>query len=128
MRFLLDTNAFLFMLERPHRLSPTALEIVENRENLLFLSPVSTFEILQKQAAGKLEINLPPGVNLGTLREQLGIEELPFDEQSVLHLPKLPLHHRDPFNRMLICQALETQMPIISSDRELRPYPVQVIW
>lgn len=125
MNLLLDSNVFVFMLREPERISLTALAAIQSPDNELFLSSVSSWELIQKQRVGKLA--LPP-MSFPEMRETLGVLELPFEESAALHLESLPDHHRDPFDRMIVCQSIDTGYPIISSDRVLRAYPIQILW
>jgi PIN domain nuclease of toxin-antitoxin system len=127
LNFLLDTNVFVFMLREPERISEPAIAAIQNPDSQLFLSAVSCWEMMQKLSAGKLAWT-SAGQSITALRERLRVLELPFDERAAQRLSELPDHHRDPFDRMLVCQAIETGMPILSSDRALRHYPVRVVW
>ena len=106
MRCLLDTCTFLWIIAGAKALSPTAKEIFANPANEVLLSVVSVWELSVKHALGKLP--LPSAIERFVVdqRERHGIAALPLHERAVLHLHKLPALHRDPFDRMLICQAI----------------------
>jgi PIN domain nuclease of toxin-antitoxin system len=127
LNFLLDTNVFIFMLREPERISEPAIAAIQNPDSQLFLSAVSCWEMMQKLSVGKLAWT-SSGQSITALRERLRVLELPFDERAAQRLSELPDYHRDPFDRMLVCQAVETGMPIVSSDRAFRHYPVEVVW
>lgn len=116
------------MLADPERLSATALREVQDPQNELFLSSVSIWEILQKHQIGKLELPGPPNEYLVRKREELGVQSLAFDEEAAQWLARIPLHHCDPFDRMIICLALSHGMPIVTSDPFFREYDVTIVW
>lgn len=123
MRLLLDTHALLWTLLERKRLSATATEAIEDGANDVFVSVVSVWEIEIKLAKGKLPI---PGTLKEALSEQR-FESLPVTLRHVLAVESLPRHHRDPFDRMLIAQAQLDGLTLVSSDSEIRHYPVAVL-
>ena len=96
--------------------------------NDVFLSAVSAWEIAVKHALGKLPLPDPPSRYVPKQRASRGIAPLPLDEDAALHLSLLPELHRDPFDRMLICQALAAGMLIVTPDPEIARYPVRTLW
>lgn len=126
MRLLLDTHAFLWYITDDPRLPMAAAEVIQDESSEVFLSVVSVWESLAKHQLGKLPLPVPADEYLRNRREQHGITSLPFDEPSLSHLLRLPLHHRDPFDRMLICQALQHDLQIITVDPLFAKYPVMV--
>jgi PIN domain nuclease of toxin-antitoxin system len=90
----------------------------------VFLSPVSIWEALVKYRLGKLPLPASPEIYLPDQRRRHGIETLPLDEPSVARLAGLPDLHRDPFDRMLVCQALEHELTLATVDLAVRAYPV----
>lgn len=128
MRILLDTHTFIWWFDSPQRLSARVLAMCQDSNNSLVVSVVSLWEILIKQQIGKLELSRPL---VDIVREQQQVNTLailPVELDHVLEVEKLPLHHRDPFDRLLISQALSEEMPIVSVDPLLRPYPVTILW
>jgi PIN domain nuclease of toxin-antitoxin system len=124
MRVLLDTHALIWALEDSPSLSPTARSVILDSRNEILVSAVSAWEIAIKKALGRLEApdDLAAAIeDAGFLRKDLTIT-------SAEYLAQLPLHHRDPFDRMLIAQVLEDGIPLVSGDRQLAPYPVQILW
>ncbi len=81
-----------------------------------------------KSTLGKLPLPEAPAALIPRLRDGSGFEALPLQEEAVLQLPKLPDLHRDPFDRMLLCQAIEHGLTIVTPDRDLRQYPVRTEW
>ena len=126
MRVLLDTVAFLFAIENPDRLSRRARAVLREPANQRELSVVSLAEVAMKNDAGKL--NLSREDALEALR-RLQVTLVAFPEAHVLQLMTLPVHHRDPFDRMLIAQALAEDVRVMTCDKEFRKYKgLEVIW
>jgi PIN domain nuclease of toxin-antitoxin system len=126
MRVLLDTVAFLFAIENPDRLSRRARAVLREPANQRELSVVSLAEVAMKNDAGKL--NLSREDALEALR-RLQVTLVAFAEAHVLQLMTLPVHHRDPFDRMLIAQALAEDVRVMTCDKEFRKYKgLEVIW
>ncbi|MGH9325032.1 MAG: type II toxin-antitoxin system VapC family toxin [Vicinamibacteria bacterium] len=128
MRLLLDTSTFLWFLTADRRLSDRAAAAIRSAENDAWLSVVSFWEILVKHRLGRLPLPKPPFSYIPTQRRRHGIASLTLRERAMVHLPKLPLHHRDPFDRMLVCQSLEHDMLLVTSDSTLASYPVKTFW
>jgi PIN domain nuclease of toxin-antitoxin system len=126
MRLLLDTHAFLWYITDDPRLAAGSAEAIQDEANEVFLSVVSVWEALTKHQLGKLPLPAPADEYLRTRREQHNIASLPFDEPSLSHLLRLPLHHRDPFYRMLISQALQHDLQVLTSDALFKQYPITV--
>ena len=127
MKILLDTHCWLWMAVAPERFSPSALEIISDLDNRLFLSAVSAWEISIKYALGKLELPLPPGKYVPSRMEMTGVEGLPVSHAHGLKAGGLSAHHRDPFDRMLVAQAQLEGMPLLTADRQIYFYDLEVI-
>ena len=127
MRLLLDTHVFLWLIAGDARLPSDVEVIVRDRANDVFLSAVSVWEAVVKHGLGKLPVPEPPARYLPDQRRRHGIATLPLDEASVARLADLPPLHRDPFDRMLVCQALEHDLVVVSLDTALRAYPVKLL-
>lgn len=97
-------------------------------ENEVFLSAVSVWEISVKHGLGRLPLPEPPERFVPLQRERHGIDVLPLEEEAALYLNRLPSSHRDPFDRMLICQAIVHGMVILTPDELVTQYPVLSIW
>lgn len=126
MKLLLDTRCWLWMQATPERFSPTARQMVEDRDNVLLLSPVSAWEIAAKHASGRLVLPLPPQEYVPMRMKSSGVDALPLQHSHALQAATLPWHHRDPFDRLLIAQAQVEGLPILSADRRLEAYDVRV--
>jgi PIN domain nuclease of toxin-antitoxin system len=101
---------------------------LEVAENELYLSAVSAWEIAVKWAAGRLTLPEEPSVWIPSRREQNGVEALPVTEEATVQVTKLPALHKDPFDRMLVCQAIAEGMVVVTPDPLIRQYPVRVFW
>jgi PIN domain nuclease of toxin-antitoxin system len=124
MRLLLDTHAFLWYITDDPRLPSTWAKAIQDDSNEVLLSVVSVWEALAKHQLGKLPLPAPADEYLRQRREEHDIVSLPFDEPSLTHLLRLPLHHRDPFDRMLICQALQHDLQMVTADAQFALYPI----
>lgn len=123
MRLLLDTCIFLWFISGDNRLEYPVRDVRDSK-NEVFLSPVSIWESIVKHQLGKLPLPKPPAEYLPEQCKRHHISSLPLDERSVIQLSNLPTIHRDPFDRMLICQAKEHQLIFVTSDEIIRAYPV----
>jgi len=128
MNLLLDTCTFLWVVSGDAALSKAAGNAIRDEANAVYLSPVSAWEIAVKHSLGRLELVRPPDRFVPEARALHGIAELPLTELAVLYLPRLPAAHRDPFDRMLVCQALAGGHTIVSPDPLLSAYPVPLLW
>ncbi len=128
MRCLLDTCTFLWIIAGSRELSPTAANMFTDPTHEIYLSAVSVWEISVKHSLGKLP--LPTSVDRFVLaqREMHGISVLSIEERAVFHLHKLPTLHRDPFDRMLVCQAIEHDCVLLTPDPLIAQYPVRTRW
>lgn len=122
MRLLLDTHVVLWQLEGSRRVVPAAQEAIEQATELWF-SVVSFAEIGVKAAAGKLLV--PPDLRAHVMRT--GVQILRLDAEHGLAVADLPLHHRDPFDRLLIAQARSEQLTLVTADRRIADYDVRLI-
>jgi len=127
MRILLETCEFLWLVTGDAKLPASIAAAVRDPVNDVYLSAVSFWEISVKHAIGKLPLPQPPDQYVPVQREQHRIASLPFDEAAVARLGSLPALHRDPFNRMLVCQALAQGLTLASSDPLVRQYPVNFL-
>lgn len=127
MRLLLDTCAFLW-LAGGQSLSQAAAAAVREPSNDVFLSAISTWEIVTKHRAGRLPLPESPDKLISAEQRIRGITALPFDVESALQGLRLPPLHRDPFDRMLIAQAIAHGLVIVTPDPAIVQYPVRVIW
>lgn len=127
MRLLLDTQIFLWFIGGDPRLSVVVRDRVRAPENEVYLSAVSVWEAIVKYQLGKLPLPHSPEQYLSEQRERHQITSLALDEASVRLLAKLPAIHRDPFDRMLICQALHHGLVMVTADATIASYPVTIL-
>jgi PIN domain nuclease of toxin-antitoxin system len=127
-KLLLDTCTFLWFQADSPQLSPTARAQILDPTNEVYFSAVSVWEIARKYAQGRLSLPSHPSTLIPAVRKDSGIASLSLTETDALAAEKLQLFHKDPFDRMLIAQALMGGLAIVTSDRAFDPYPVRVIW
>lgn len=128
MRYILDTHVFLWWITDDERLSPRAHAVIRDGESDLYFSAASAWEIAIK--AGLDRIRLPERADR-FIPEQLrknGIRPLAIQLSHALAVDGLPLHHRDPFDRLLVAQAELEEMPIVSGDDQLAEYDAELVW
>ena len=128
MRLLLDTCSFLWWCTGSQSVPALVRDQIADPSNEVWLSAVSVWEIVLKYALRKLSLPAPPHLFVPEAQDRLGIRSLPLEETSVLHLARLPAIHRDPFDRMLICQAIEHGLCLATPDPVVRQYPVRTLW
>lgn len=127
MRLLLDTHIFLWYIMGDPSLPQKGVDAIRDPSNEVFLSAVSLWEVIVKYQTGKLPLPAPPQIFVPMQRQRHQIATLPLDEPSVMHLSRLPLYHRDPFDRMLICQALASNLTLLTVDAAIKAYPVPIL-
>ena len=128
MKLLLDTSAFLWFIAGDDRLPHALRAILRDPEVDVWLSVVSVWEILVKQQIGRLTLPGPAWPYVTTQRDRHAIDSLPLDASALAHLAKLPAVHRDPFDRMLVCQAIEHELQLVTNDANVVRYPLKTIW
>ena len=125
---MLDTCTFLWIGADAPELSDKARELFQNPENEVYLSSVSAWEIAVKNALGRLPLPERPDTYVPKLRQLHAIEPLPLDEEATLHLTTLPSLHKDPFDRMLVCQAIVSVLVLLTPDELVTQYPARSAW
>lgn len=126
MRALLDTNAWLWFTGRSERLGPQTRALLQDRSNELHLSIASAWEVAIKGGLGKIRGVGDPAVFVRTRLRRQHVLTLGITFDHVLAVAALPLHHRDPFDRLLVVQAQAESLTIITSDRDISRYDVPV--
>lgn len=126
MRLLLDTAVLIFAVESPDRMSKRAASALQEPANILELSTVSLTEIAIKVSSEKLEFTADEARQA---IDDLGLRVLPFSIEHAFRLFGLPLHHRDPFDRQIIAQALVEDIPVLTPDEKFHFYKgLKVVW
>lgn len=128
MKLLPDTHTFIWWDSEPAKLSPQALALCQDRQKVLLLSVVSVGQMQVKLQLGKLRLTLSLKEIIETQQQTNNIEILPVTLAHVLALENLPTHHKDPFDRLLVAQAIVEKAVLISSDQNVAKYPVNVVW
>ena len=127
MNLLLDTHVFLWWINGDSPIPPNAAEAIRNPENAVWLSPVSVWEITIKASLGKLRLPDRAARFVEAQRRQNGFGWLPLEIAVFDTLQDLPLHHRDPFDRLLIAQAIFYDYILVSADSAFTNYPIKNI-
>ena len=128
MKVLVDTHILLWALLNDRRLSSKAKQLLRSEEHELVFSLVSLWEISIKMRTGKLNA---VGSSVAYVRDEMdayGMELLPIRYEHILQLESLPSHHGDPFDRLLIAQALSESLPVLTGDQTFRRYGIKPIW
>ncbi|MBE9209157.1 type II toxin-antitoxin system VapC family toxin [Nostoc sp. LEGE 06077] len=127
MKILLDTHIFLWFISGDKQLPTDVRDAICNLDNQIYLSVVSIWECIVKYQLGKLPLPESPEIYIPTQRDRHQIANLDLDEGSVTQLASLPLLHKDPFDRMLICQSLQHGLTIATVDSAIRAYNISII-
>lgn len=128
MRLLLDTQAWLWMVQQPSRLTEDLRARLVDPGTPLLLSAVSAWEIAVKHSLGKLALPAPPREFVPSRMRRDSVDGLPVTHAHALHVATLPWHHGDPFDRLLVAQAQLEKLPIVTSDPQIRRYDVEVLF
>ena len=128
MRYLIDTHAFIWFITNDDRLGKRAYEEISNIENEVVLSIASLWEMAIKASLGKLELGKPfrALIPRELVANEIGLLSIAPKHLSVL--ADLPFHHRDPFDRLIIAQAIIEGIPVVSRDGDFPKYPIQIVW
>jgi PIN domain nuclease of toxin-antitoxin system len=128
MKILFDTHAFIWWDSQIEKLSPTALQLCNDPQNTLLLSVASLWEIQIKHQLGKLTLEMPLAEIVSAQQATNAVTILPIEMPHVLALDRFPLHHRDPFDRVLLAQAMIEDAVLLSCDPAFGAYAANVLW
>lgn len=128
MKLLLDTQCWLWWFAQPDRLNQEAIAHIADETNELWLSVATIWEISIKVSIGKLPLPEPVDRYISSRVMQLGMRSLAITASHALQVATLPLHHRDPFDRLLIAQAQTEAMTLVSADQMFNQYEVSLLW
>jgi len=123
MNILIDTHIFLWLAGDVKKVSKRHMNYLENLENEIYLSSISIAEIMIKKSIGNLEFE----GDILKILDEMGIKLLDFDTKSALLLGSLPFYHRDPFDRMIISQAISKNYKIITVDKKFEKYKCEIL-
>ena len=127
MKLLVDTCTFLWIVGGERELPARVADLYREPDNEVYLSAISAWEIAVKYSNGRLPLPEAPQLLVPVERGRRGIAALPFDEESALHVSRLPMLHRDPFDRMLVSQAIVHGLTILTPDHLISQYPARTI-
>jgi PIN domain nuclease of toxin-antitoxin system len=128
MRLLLDTHIFIWYVTDNPKLSATTRALIDKGDNDILLSIVSIWEIAIKHSAGKLSFALPFRMFIEQQLRENSIELLNINLEHIEVVESLPFHHRDPFDRLIVAQAMVERMPVLSADSIFDAYPIRRLW
>jgi PIN domain nuclease of toxin-antitoxin system len=128
MKYLLDTAVWLWSLNSPELIGDEGRRVLERGEEEIYLSAVTSWEISIKMRVGKLNFVGPPAHHVPRFMAKQSLRPLSITHSHAAKVYDLPAHHKDPFDRMLIAQALVEDMVILTSDRSFRKYPAKLVW
>ena len=128
MNLLLDTHTFLWFISGDRQLSERARALIEDKGNVRYLSTAALWEITIKAGYGRLAVPMPPSLLYNDHVRGNGITVLPIAESHLDRLYTLPLHHKDPFDRLMIAQAIAENMTILTRDGKFSAYGVRIDW
>lgn len=127
MNLLLDTHVWLWSLTTPESIAPATLDLMSDMENRLYFSAASSWEIAIKYRLGKLPLPAPPLEFVPARLNRDGIISLPVEDRHALAVSELPQYHNDPFDRLLVVQAVIEKYTLVTCDEKLDRYDVEII-
>jgi PIN domain nuclease of toxin-antitoxin system len=127
-RYLLDTNVLLFAWLDSGSLSSVARAILEAPEHALYYSQASVWEISLKYSIGKLPLPAAPKEYIPNCVQRMGLERAELSDSVLYQAAELPMHHKDPFDRVMIATAQAMSLPLLSKDRVFAAYDVELVW
>ncbi|MCW5867665.1 MAG: type II toxin-antitoxin system VapC family toxin [Candidatus Eremiobacteraeota bacterium] len=128
MKYLLDTCVLIWLTSDPEHLSAAAVQALEDPSARLFVSDASVWELCLKWQSGKMQLPQPPRNWVEDQQKIWSLETAKIERAHLYRMSELPEHHRDPFDRLLIAQAIESGLHILTPDAQIRKYPVAIIW
>ena len=128
MRFLIDTHVWLWAISEPERLRPSAAELIIAPENAVVLSAASAWEIAIKVSRGRLNLPLPLDDLLMSELQIFSLSVLAVQLPHAVHVAHLPLHHADPFDRLLVAQCQTEGLPLMTADAAFARYDIEILW
>lgn len=127
MKYLLDSMVWLWSIDAVDKMNRDCREILENGREEVYFSAATAWELTVKVRLGKLHLPGPPGQCIPAFMAKQGLRALPVTHLHAVKVYDLPPHHQDPFDRLIIAQAIAERMTVLTSDRTFRKYPVDVL-
>jgi len=127
-KYLLDTVVWLWSISAVERLNPASRELLHNGQSEIYFSAAISWEVSIKARLGKLQLPAPPADCIPAFLARQGLRPLPITFLHTVRVYDLPLYHHDPFDRLLIAQAICESMIVLSADRNFEKYPVNLFW
>jgi PIN domain nuclease of toxin-antitoxin system len=127
-KYLLDSVIWLWSVYAVEKINDACREILENGQEEVYFSAATAWELSIKARLGKLHLPGPPGQCIPAFMAKQGLRPLPVSHLHAVKVYDLPLHHDDPFDRLIIAQAVMEGMTVLTSDKAFRKYPVDVLW
>ena len=128
MNYLLDTMIWLWSVDSVEKLNQKCRDILENGGEEIYFSAATAWEISIKARLGKLHLPGPPAQVIPAFMAKQGLRPLPVTHLHAVKVYDLPLHHNDPFDRLIIAQAISEEMAVLTADSDFRKYPVRMLW
>ncbi|HXO31819.1 MAG TPA: type II toxin-antitoxin system VapC family toxin [Candidatus Acidoferrales bacterium] len=128
MNYLLDTMIWLWSVDSVEKLNQECRDVLENGREEIYFSAATAWEISIKARLGKLHLPGPPAQVIPAFMAKQGLRPLPVTHLHAVKVYDLPLHHNDPFDRLIIAQAISEEMVVLTADSDFRRYPVKVFW
>jgi len=127
-KFLLDSGVWVWTIASPEKISPRAFEVFNDEKNEVYFSAVSSWELSIKAGNRKLQLPSPPDQCIPAFMAKQGLVPLAISHLHTVRVFDLPPYHRDPFDRLLIAQAMVEEMTILTNDQEFEKYPIDIVW
>ena len=128
MNLLLDTCTFIWLVSDPGQLSQAATDAIDDAANELSLSDATLWEICLKWQLGKIGLPAPPRTWVEQQGDRWGVQRVAIQRSHLYRVSELPLHHKDPFDRLLVAQSIEQGLTLVTPDPEIQRYPAAVLW
>jgi len=128
MKYLLDTGVWFWSISSVEKINKAGRQLLENGQEEVYLSAVTAWELSIKMGLGKLRLTAAPAVCIPAFMAKQGLRPLPVTQTHAAGIYDLEPHHRDPFDRLIIAQAIAEEMCILTADRVFEKYPVDVLW
>lgn len=128
MKYLLDTAVWLWSTNAVDKIGDAARKIIADGSQEIYLSAATAWELSIKMRLGKLQFPVPPSSSVPAFMAKQGLRPLAISHAHAVKVYDLPLHHNDPFDRLIIAQALAEEMVILTSDWAFKKYAVELVW